>query len=69
MRRNEDSIREWNLIVSECEQIARENLLPNRKSIVLENIFTLEPSATKEIHPEASCPFLGQEAWVNHAGR
>jgi hypothetical protein len=69
MRRNEEAIKKWNKIVAECEQIAKENMLPNGKKIILENIFPLALHATTEIHPTASCPFLGKEAWVNHEGR
>ncbi len=47
--------------------------------IKLENIFPLselpESSSTaeslspsSEVHPEAVCPFLGREVWVNHSG-
>eukprot|EP00026_Physarum_polycephalum_P001664 Phypoly_transcript_01666.p1 GENE.Phypoly_transcript_01666~~Phypoly_transcript_01666.p1 ORF type:complete len:901 (+),score=157.82 Phypoly_transcript_01666:113-2815(+) len=69
MRRSEEAILKWNEIVAECQRIARETLLPNGKKIVLENIFALDLQATTEIHPEATCPFLGKEAWVNHEGR
>lgn len=69
MRRDEKAIKQWNGIVAECETIARENPLKNGKTVVLENIFALDPKATKQIHPDATCPFLGKEAWVNHAGR
>jgi len=69
MRRNEEAINKWNAIVAECQQIAKENLLPNGKQIVLENIFALNLQATTEIHPAATCPFLGKEAWVNAEGR
>jgi len=69
MRRNKESIEKWNGIVRECQQIAREHPLPNGKTIVLENVYALNSGATNEIHPDASCPFLGKEAWVNHAGR
>ena len=69
MRRNGEAIRKWNATVTECQQIAKENPLPNGKQIVLENIFLLDTNATSEIHPTAVCPFLGKEAWVNHAGR
>lgn len=69
MRRHEAAINDWNIIVRQCQQIAQNNPLPNGKSIVLENIFELNPIATKEIHPNATCPFLGKEAWVNAEGR
>jgi len=69
MRRDEASIKQWNEIVRECEEVAKTKPLPNGKLIILDNIFALDLNAIKEIHPEACCPFLGKEAWVNHAGR
>lgn len=69
MRRNQDAIQRWNALVQECKAIAKANPLPNGKQVVLENIFELENNATHEIHPDATCPFLGKEAWVNHSGR
>ena len=69
LRRNHDAIHRWNTIVKECQQIARDNPLPNGKQIVLANIYELDTSHGGELHPEATCPFLGQEAWVNHEGR
>ena len=36
---------------------------------MLANIYELDTSHGGELHPEATCPFLGQEAWVNHEGR
>jgi len=69
MRRTKESIVKWNNVVRECKQIANETPLPNGKTIALENIFELNENATDEIHPQAQCPFLGKEAWVNHEGR
>ena len=39
----------------------------NRKYVA--NIYELDPDHGGELHPSATCPFLGQEAWVNHEGR
>jgi hypothetical protein len=85
MRRNPQSITKWNAIARECINIAETTPLPplslhhndeksggimqNSKKIRLENIYELEESATNQIHPQATCPFLGKEAWVNHEGR
>tara|TARA_Y100001958_G_C21052556_1_gene418204 strand:- start:28 stop:840 length:813 start_codon:yes stop_codon:yes gene_type:complete len=69
MRRNRDAILRWNTIARESIKIANENPLPNGKRIVLANIYELDPDHGGELHPAATCPFLGQEAWVNHEGR
>tara|TARA_B110001452_G_scaffold267540_1_gene277942 strand:+ start:2347 stop:3420 length:1074 start_codon:yes stop_codon:yes gene_type:complete len=69
MRRNKESIDRWNLIATECINIAEGNLLPNGKQIKLANIYTLDGEHGGELHPDATCPFLRQEAWVNHEGR
>jgi len=69
LRRSKDSIERWNEIARECFQIAGNNPLPNGKQIKLANFYELSPEYGGELHPEATCPFLGQEAWVNHEGR
>lgn len=69
MRRNRDAIHRWNAIARKCIEIANENPLPNGKKIILANIYELDPDHGGELHPTATCPFLGQEAWVNHEGR
>ncbi|MCY4046612.1 MAG: radical SAM protein [Candidatus Dadabacteria bacterium] len=69
LRRNSDSITRWNTIARQCRRIAEERRLPNGKRIRLENIYEIDPGHGGELHPDARCPFLGQEAWVNHAGR
>ncbi len=69
MRRSTNAIECWNAIAREAIEIADNNPLPNGKRIVLANICELDPKYGGELHPAATCPFLGQEAWVNHAGR
>ena len=69
MRRSKDSIERWNKIARECIEITENNPLPNGKRIMLANIYELDPEHGGELHPAATCPFLGQEAWVNHEGR
>lgn len=69
MRRDKDAIIRWNRIARECIEIAENNPLPNGTSITLANIYELDPEHGGELHPAATCPFLGQEAWVNHEGR
>lgn len=80
LRRSEASIARWNSVAKECRDIADQTPLKSGKLIKLENFFDLEPGSSLEsqqegdtsfaqIHPNAVCPFLGKEAWVNHEGR
>ena len=69
MRRNQEAITRWNAVVQEAYETAEQYRLPNGAKVLLENIFPLEPGAEVDISPEASCPFLGQEAWVSAMGR
>jgi glycosyltransferase involved in cell wall biosynthesis/MoaA/NifB/PqqE/SkfB family radical SAM enzyme len=69
MRRSSASIQQWNRMVTEARQVAKENLLSNGEVILLENIFPLDENATNNIAPNGVCPFLGQEAWVSAEGR
>ena len=69
MRRNNDAIERWNSIARECINFADNNPLPNGERIELANIYELDPDHGGELHPAATCPFLGKEAWVNYAGR
>jgi MoaA/NifB/PqqE/SkfB family radical SAM enzyme len=69
MRRSTASIEKWNRIVAACQQASEQNRRPNGKAVRLDNLFPLQENATHDISPGGVCPFLGQEAWVNHAGR
>ena len=66
LRRSPDSIRRWNKIAAECHEIAK-----GREGFRLENFLELDPmkaGAGSDITPDAKCPFLGEEAWVNAEG-
>lgn len=71
LRRNKESIRQWNAIARECRGIASTHRRPSGKPFRLENFNDLDDSQESQdaSSPEAVCPFLGQEAWVNHSGR
>jgi len=69
LRRSADSVEHWNKVVKNCHEIIGSNRLPNGKRIQLTNFTLLDPENREELDPMAICPFLGQEAWVNHAGR
>ena len=69
MRRDPGAIRRWNEAVLAARAAAAERTLPHGKHVLLENIFLLDETATKDLAPGGFCPFLGQEAWVNAEGR
>jgi glycosyltransferase involved in cell wall biosynthesis/MoaA/NifB/PqqE/SkfB family radical SAM enzyme len=68
MRRSSDSIRRWNNALASALEAAK-RLLPNGQKIRLDNFFPLDESATQDLAPDGSCPFLGKEAWINTGGR
>jgi len=67
MRRSLESIKRWNEAVLKAQKVASSKKLPNGKHIKLENIDFLDEKAQWD--PEAVCPFLGKEAWINTEGR
>lgn len=69
MRRNPEAIARWNSAVQEAYQVAAEERLPNGERILLENLYTLDASATDDLAPGGRCPFLGKEAWISAGGR
>lgn len=69
MRRSADSIERWNQAVHKAYKVAEKFLLPNGLPIQLENMTVLDSQASVDLDPDAVCPFLGQEAWVNTEGK
>jgi glycosyltransferase involved in cell wall biosynthesis/MoaA/NifB/PqqE/SkfB family radical SAM enzyme len=69
MRRSPESILRWNEAVLAARKAVSEQMLPNGKPLLLENIFLLDEGAVTDLAPEGDCPFLGQEAWVSAEGR
>jgi radical SAM protein with 4Fe4S-binding SPASM domain len=69
LRSNQESIRKWNEIALQALEVAEQVRLPDGSKVLLENIYTLDESATEELVPQGVCPFLGQEAWVSAEGR
>ncbi|MEZ4364087.1 MAG: glycosyltransferase [Kofleriaceae bacterium] len=69
MRRDPEAIARWNDAVLAAREVAGERRLPSGKRILLENIFLLDSTATEDLAPGGSCPFLGREAWVSAEGR
>lgn len=68
LKHSQENIAIWNKVVQESLEIAATNFLPNGKSIILEHFTSLDPISNVTIPPEAECPFLGKEAWVNAEG-
>ncbi|MGK3963922.1 glycosyltransferase [Sorangium sp. So ce1667] len=69
MRRDAGSIRRWNEAVLAAREAASEQVLPNGKQVLLENIFLLDASAAEDLAPGGRCPFLGEEVWISAEGR
>lgn len=63
-----ESVKKWNSIVDESYRIADMTLLPNGNKIVLEHFTHLDLDMPTKVLEEATCPFLGKEAWVNAEG-
>eukprot|EP00854_Cymbomonas_tetramitiformis_P004286 gene4286-5273_t len=73
LRRDDNAMQRWNKVAQECrELITNHNVDAQHKAdksmLTLDNFHDLEPG-TQEIKSDATCPFLGQEAWINHKGR
>ena len=82
LRRNPESVARWNAVAAECRGIAARAVLPNGLPLRLDNFFDIQsPAAGDPAVPgdgaeraargssQGTCPFLGREAWINHAGR
>ncbi len=69
MRRSSEAIKKWNRVVREAKEIVSQNLLPNGKAVILENVEELDTGATVDLMPDGVCPFLGKEAWINTEGK
>lgn len=65
LRRNQESISRWNLVVTELNRIANMNRLDNGRKIVLNNIYKISTLNSESLCPsDWACPFLGREAWI-----
>jgi glycosyltransferase involved in cell wall biosynthesis/MoaA/NifB/PqqE/SkfB family radical SAM enzyme len=69
LRRSPESVERWNQAVVECEAVASEHFRPNGQRVKLEHFTKLEFRKGHSVDPDSECPFLGKEAWINHAGR
>jgi len=65
LRRNRDSIKNWNKTVEKLESIAKNNRLKNGCKIKLDNIYKFPLNGKAKSIPENYiCPFLGREVWI-----
>ena len=69
LRRNAGSIERWNATVEAALEAVERYRLPDGRRVLLDNIFKLDPDDQGNIAPDATCPFLGEEAWVASDGR
>ncbi len=69
LRRTTESRQRWNRIVEECHRAAGSHRRPDGTMIQLDNFLPLPEWGSPSMPPDWDCPFLGREAWVNHAGR
>lgn len=69
LRRDAASRRRWNLAVREVRRATEDHRRPDGSKVHLENFLELPEVDNAQIPTAWSCPFLGREAWVNHAGR
>jgi len=68
LRRNKESIQRWNQVAAKCRDIVAKRPNPKTGALLkLENFYDLEENP--QVTTNSVCPFLGQEAWINHEGR
>ena len=78
LRRSKDAAQRWNECVEACRAIVAGSPLPSGKRLELAHFEPLPvapaggvvvpTAASARVSDELECPFLGVEAWVNHAG-
>ena len=56
-------------MAAQCREIAANERRPNGTAVKLVNFDDLKPELGHAVPVESVCPFLGKEAWINHAGR
>lgn len=69
LRRNRDSRCRWNQTVQLCNQVVENHRRPEGARVQLDNFLALPEEGGPFSPPDWECPFLGREAWVNHASR
>jgi MoaA/NifB/PqqE/SkfB family radical SAM enzyme len=71
MRRSAEAAQRWNAIAAECRAVAAATPRLGGGRVALQNFGNLDvdDAASKQVPPDAACPFLGNELWVNSRGR
>ena len=67
MRRNSESIKNWNTMVLEAEKRFLRIINEKEEKMKLENIYHLS-SEDNVLLSDSVCPFLGREAWISNEG-
>ncbi|MHA2282174.1 MAG: radical SAM/SPASM domain-containing protein [Promethearchaeota archaeon] len=68
LRRDQNSVAQWNRIVEKCQEVVNNNPLPSDKRLLLDNFYLLN-HRSGQLPADAACPFLGRETWVSASGR
>jgi MoaA/NifB/PqqE/SkfB family radical SAM enzyme len=69
MKRNDESITQWNRYVAEAHRVAETNRKPNGEKIILENIIPLRENENASVPENYECPFLNRELWISATGK
>ena len=69
LRRSPESVERWNQVVVRCREMAAACFRPGGGRVKLENFTLATFDADQRVDAASVCPFLGKEAWINHAGR
>lgn len=69
LRRSRESRIRWNQTLAECQRAVETHLRPDGGRVLLDNFLPLPVDGEAPLPSDWVCPFLGREAWVNHAGR
>jgi len=68
-RKDAESMAQWNHYVEEAYAARDQYLLPNGKTVLLENIVPLTAGAAEAVPEDYDCPFLNKELWVSATGK
>jgi len=69
LRRSPESVERWNEVVARCWETAAACIRPGGGRVKLEHFTPATFAADQRVDAASVCPFLGKEAWINHAGR
>jgi MoaA/NifB/PqqE/SkfB family radical SAM enzyme len=69
LRHSPNSVARWNETAGRCRDWVTRHPRPDGRMVRLENFNPLQFREERIVDPDSGCPFLRQEAWVNHEGR